>query len=141
MSNPRYLLDTSALLTLIEDEPGADRVEHLLRTASVCIPWMCVLEVTYITQQERDLTEAERRYALIKSLPVTHLWEQDEALLFTAARLKAQYRLSLADTIIAACALRVSATLVHKDPQFEALDDIVAVEALPYKNPAKSKQH
>jgi len=71
---------------------------------------------------------------------VTHVWEHDEALLFTAARLKAQYHLSLADTIIAACALRVSATLVHKDPQFEALDGLLSLEALPYKNPSKSKQ-
>ena len=140
MTNRAYLLDTSALLTLIEDEPGADRVEQLLRTAPVIIPWMCVFEVTYITEQERDVTEAERRYALIKSLPVTHLWEHDEALLFTAARLKAQYHLSLADTIIAACALRASATLVHKDPQFEALDGLLSLEALPYKNPSKSKQ-
>jgi hypothetical protein len=30
--NPdRYLLDTSALLTFIEDEEGADRVEQILR--------------------------------------------------------------------------------------------------------------
>ena len=141
MSSPTFLLDTSALLTLIEDEPGADRVEALLRTASIVIPWMCVLEVTYISQQERGATEAERRYALLKSLPVTHLWEQDEALLLLAARLKAQYKLSLADTIIAANAIRVSATLVHKDPQFEALTGQLPLEALPYKNAAKSKSH
>lgn len=139
MSSPTFLLDTSALLTLIEDEPGADRVEALLRTAAIAIPWMCVLEVTYITQQERGSTEAERRYALLKSLPVTHLWEHDEALLLIAARLKAQYKLSLADTIIAASAMRISATLVHKDPQFEALIGQLPLEALPYKNPAKSK--
>jgi predicted nucleic acid-binding protein len=137
MSNATFVLDTSALLTLIEDEPGAERVEQLLRTATILIPWMCVLEVTYVTQQERGVTEAERRYALLKSLPVTHLWEHDEALLLTAARLKAQYRLSLADTIIASCALRVHATLVHKDPQYEALDGQVRLEALPYKTPSK----
>lgn len=69
MTNRAYLLDTSALLTLIEDEAGADRVEQLLRTAPVLIPWMCLFEVTYITEQERDVIEAERRYALVKSLP------------------------------------------------------------------------
>lgn len=30
MTPERYLLDTSALLTLIEDEAGADRVEQVL---------------------------------------------------------------------------------------------------------------
>jgi predicted nucleic acid-binding protein len=134
VSEVRYVLDTSALLSLIEDEPGAARVEEVLRTEAVIIPWMCSLEVVYITQQERGVAEAERRYALIKALPVTHLWELEEALLLTAARLKATYRLSLADTIIAACALRERAILLHKDPQYEALVGQVALEHLPYKS-------
>ncbi|HJZ50064.1 MAG TPA: PIN domain-containing protein, partial [Roseiflexaceae bacterium] len=83
--------------------------------------------------QERGLAEAERRYALLKSFPVTLLWHIDEPILLTAARLKASYRLSLADTIIAACALLQHATLLHKDPQFEALAGQLALEALPYK--------
>jgi len=109
-------------------------VEQVLRTEAVIIPWMCSLEVVYITQQERGVAEAERRYALLKALPVTHLWELDEALLLTAARLKATYRLSLADTIIAACAIRERATLLHKDPQYDALAGQLQLEALPYKS-------
>jgi predicted nucleic acid-binding protein len=134
VSNARYVLDTSALLTLIDDEPGAERVEHVLRSEIVLIPWMCSLEVVYITQQERGVAEAERRYALLKALPVTHLWELEEALLLTAARLKATYRLSLADTIIAACAIRERAILLHKDPQYDALSGQVQLENLPYKS-------
>jgi len=134
VSNARYVLDTSALLTLIEDEPGAERVEHVLRSEIVLIPWMCSLEVVYITQQERGVAEAERRYALLKALPVTHLWELEEALLLMAARLKATYRLSLADTIIAACAIRERAILLHKDPQYDALSGQVHLENLPYKS-------
>ena len=95
---------------------------------------MCSLEVMYITQQERGVAKAERRYALLKALPVTHLWELEEALLLTAARLKATYRLSLADTIIAACAIRERAILLHKDPQYDALAGQVQLEALPYKS-------
>jgi predicted nucleic acid-binding protein len=106
VSDKSFLLDTSALLTLIEDEAGAARVEQILREESVVITWMSLLEVYYITQQERGQTEAERRHALLKSLPVTFLWQIDEPMLLTAARLKASYRLSLADTIIAACAIR-----------------------------------
>ena len=134
MSNARYVLDTSALLTLIEDEPGAARVEQVLRSEIVLIPWMCSFEGVYITQQERGAAEAERRYALLKALPVTHLWELEEALLLTAARLKATYRLSLADTLIAACAIRERAILLHKDPQYDALSGQVQLENLPYKS-------
>jgi predicted nucleic acid-binding protein len=133
MSEEIFLLDTSALLTLIEDEAGAARVEDVLRTRSAIITWMSLLEVTYITQQERGVAEAERRYALIKALPVTLVWQMEEATLLTAARLKAVHRLSLADTIIAAYAMQTNAVLLHKDPEFEALTGQVGLEALPYK--------
>jgi predicted nucleic acid-binding protein len=133
-----YLLDTSALLTLIEDEAGAARVEEILRAQPVVISWMSLLEVYYITQQERGVAEAEQRYALLKALPVTLLWTIDEPALLTAARLKARYRLSLADALIAACAIQQKATLLHKDPQFEAFAGQLSLEALPYKNAALS---
>jgi predicted nucleic acid-binding protein len=133
MSDARYLLDTSALLTLIEDEDGAARVETLLRQPSTIISWVSLLEVAYITRQERDATEADHRYALLKALPVSLLWTVDEPTLLAAARLKAQHRLSLADTIIAAYAIQMGAILVHKDPEFEHVADQVTLEALPYK--------
>jgi predicted nucleic acid-binding protein len=129
----RYLLDTSALLTLIEDEAGAGQVEQVLTGGQVWLPWLVLLETYYITQQERGQAEADRRYALTKQLPATILWEMDEPTLLTAARLKALHRLSLADAIIAAFAIQQDAILLHKDPEFEALADQVRLEALPYK--------
>ena len=134
MTAETYLLDTSAIFTLIEDETGATRVEQVLREQPVIITWMSLLEVYYITQQEHSVAEAERRYALLRVLPITLMWHIDEPILLTAARLKAKYRLSLADTIIAACAIQQNAILLHKDPQFEALAGQVGLEALPYKN-------
>jgi predicted nucleic acid-binding protein len=133
MSELVFLLDTSAILTLIEDETGAERVEDVLRTTSAYMTWMSLVEVTYISQQERGAAEAERRYALMKALPLTLVWQVDEATVLAAARLKAQHKLSLADTIIASYALQLKATVLHKDPEFEALHGLVALEALPYK--------
>jgi len=132
MTSP-YLLDTSALFTLIEDEAGATRVEQVLREQPVLITWVSLLEVHYITQQERGIAEAEQRYALLKTLPVTLLWTIEEPVLLIAARLKAAYRLSFADTIVAAWAVYQKATLLHKDPQFDALAGQMSLEALPYK--------
>ncbi len=133
MSPERYLLDTSALLTLIEDETGADRVEEVLTEDEVCLPWLVLLEAYYVSLQERGQAEADRRYALAKQLPATIMWGMDEPVLLTAARLKAAYHLSLADTIIAAFAIQEKAVLLHKDPEFEALTGQVSLEALPYK--------
>lgn len=133
MSGEGYVLDTSALFTLIEDEPGADRVEEVLKTQRAWMPWLVLLELAYVTRQERGEAEAEYRYSLAKSLPATVLWEADEPTLFTAARYKASHRVSLADAIIAAVAARRGAVLLHKDPEYEALAGEVALEALSYK--------
>jgi len=129
----RFLLDTSALLTLIEDEAGAERVEQVLTQGEVWLPWLVLLEATYITRQEQDEAEANHRYALMKQLPAIIMWEMDEPTLLTAARIKADHRLSLADAIIAAFAIQRNAVLVHKDPEFEALAGQMLLEALPYK--------
>lgn len=133
MNNPPYLLDTSAILTLIEDEDGAQRVETLLRQEEILLPFVVLLETYYITLQEQSEDIADTRYALLKQLPGTTLWQVDEPTLLTAGRLKAAHRLSLADALIAAFAVRHDAILVHKDPEMAVLSESVKVEALPYK--------
>ncbi len=128
-----YLFDTSALLSFIEDEAGADRVEQILRKKSVFIPWMVLLEMYYITLQEEGQAEADNRFALIRQMKIEVLWDVNEAVVLTAAKLKAAHRISLADALIAAYAVRNEAILLHKDPEYEALAETVAMEALPYK--------
>lgn len=134
MSPEPFVLDSSALLTLIEDEPGADRVEEVLRDRDCWIPWIAALEVFYITQQEIGVDEAERRSALLEHLPGEILWHADQAVLRTAARFKAEHRLSFADAIMAGFAKTREAILLHKDPEFQSLTGRVGLEALPFKN-------
>ncbi len=128
-----YLLDTSALLTFIEDEPGSDRVEEVLQDAAILLPWPVLMETYYITLQEKGRAEADRRYALLRQLRAEILWAMDEPILLTAARLKAEHHVSLADAVVAAFAIRNNAILIHKDPEFDALEGLLAMEALPYK--------
>ncbi|MBW6485559.1 MAG: PIN domain-containing protein [Syntrophobacterales bacterium] len=128
-----YLLDTSALLTFIEDEPGSDRVEEILKDAAILMPWPVLMETYYITFQEKGRAEADRRYALIRQLRAEILWAMDEPILLTAARLKAEHHVSLADAVVAAFAIRNNAVLIHKDPEFDALAGLLPMEALPYK--------
>ena len=133
MSKTPYLLDTSAILTLLEDEEGAQRVETLLRREEVLFPFLALLETYYITLQEQTEDLADQRYALLKQLPKEILWSVDEPTLLTAGRLKAAHRLSLTDALIAAFAVQHQAILVHKDPEMAALKDAVEMEFLPYK--------
>jgi predicted nucleic acid-binding protein len=133
VSEQPYLLDTTAVLTFLEDEDGAARVETLLREEEILLPYLVLLETYYIMLREQAEDVADRRYALLKQLPAIILWEVDEPTLLTAGRFKAHHRLSLADALIAAFAEEQGAILVHKDPELAALADVVTQELLPYK--------
>lgn len=130
--NDLYLLDTSAILTLIEDEPGASRVDELLRTGRSLLPFVAGLETYYITLREASAGEAERRLFLLRQLPVRWLDTVDDTVLVTAGRFKAQHRLSFVDCLIAAFAAEAGAILVHKDPEYGALTSLPQ-EPLPFK--------
>lgn len=134
----RYVLDTSALLTLRDDEPGADRVAEVLHQAAKgkarCYGcFISLMEVLY--RVWRDEGEVKGRLAYQQCLALPMEWVRDsDALLLKAAELKALHPLSLADAWIAACALEQGAVLMHKDPEFQALP--VEQEVLPLKQKA-----
>ena len=132
-----YVFDTSAWLTLIEDEAGADVVQSLLEKARAgeviaLVSFMSFMEMYCITLQERDLNEAQERVHLMAALPILRV-ESTKALGIRAAELKAAYRLSVADAWVAALAKERGATLVHKDPEFEQVEAVLEVLKLPYK--------
>jgi len=132
----QYLLDTSALLTLRDDEPGAEEVAKILVQAEqdkvkVFGCFMTLMEVFYRVWKDEDETAGRLAYAQCKSLPIVWVHENVE-MLEQAAELKATFRVSLADAWIAACAIIHDATLIHKDPEFNALKSIRQT-ALPYK--------
>ena len=133
----RYLLDTSAILALTDQEAGFERVEALLDRATsgdieVAICAMSLMEVFYITLQEQGEDYAAHLVALIKAWPVRWIYPDDRTLLF-AGRLKAFHRLSFADALIAGTAKLNEAVLVHKDPEFDDLPEEISLLRLPYK--------
>lgn len=137
MSDKNYILDTSALFTFIEDEDGAEIVESLLIEAekgnvTVYISFISLTEVFYITKKERGEQEALERVKLIQSLAL-HIQESDEPLNIIAGRLKAEYRISLADAFIAALCQYHQGVIVHKDPELEQLAPLMEELQLPYK--------
>ncbi len=132
MSTDRYLLDSSAILTLMKDEPGADEVEEILRKATVIVPAVVLLEVYFASIQRRTLEIAQKRYAPLKSLPTEIVSELSEPVLLIAGAYKATFKISLADAMIAAYASYHEAILAHKDPEYEALTMIRQIR-LPYE--------
>jgi len=131
-----WLLDTSALLALRDNEPGADRVATLLKAAVVgeqrCYGcFMSLMEVYYRVWKDEGAEAGKEAYQHCLALPVEWVHESP-ALLERAASIKATHPLSLADAWIAASALELGATLLHKDPEFENLPGLVEAR-LPYK--------
>ena len=129
-----FVLDTSAILAYIEDEPGADTVQSIFDgEEDVFLPWPVLMEVYYMSMRERGQHEAETRFALLKHSPVNILWEVEETLLLRAATIKAKNKLSFADSVIASYTIQNNSILVHKDPEYESLSNQVEMEILPYK--------
>jgi len=140
--NRRYVLDSTAFLTMFEDEEGADTVQDLLERANrgeifVFVSFVTFTEVFYISIRRKGEEEGFRRMGLMNALPVTRI-ESSKELSLTAGRLKASYKISFADAWVAATAIFYDAILVHKDPEFEQLEEKVKVLNLPYKPKGRS---
>jgi len=89
-----YVLDTSALLTLWNDEEGADSVEHLLRSgAHVYVSFMSFMEGRYRIWKNAGRAESEEFSKYIDLLPVKRMDITDQ-ILEKAIEIKAtnQYR-------------------------------------------------
>jgi len=118
-----FILDTSAILTVLNDEDGLETVISLLDRARegeavVYLPFMAFMELEYLTLRKASPEETHYLLALVKAWPVQEV-ESDEEWRHRAAEVKVKTPLSVADAWIAALALLHDAQLVHKDPEFE----------------------
>jgi len=135
------VLDTSAVIALLCDEDGADKVACCLNKAKkggirIFLSFATLAEIFSSATKKEGKDRAELYVAIVKSWPVKWVHSSDE-LCLSAGMLKAQYRISFADSFIAATAIHADALFVHKDPEFEALKAILRMEILPYKHGAK----
>ena len=136
----RFLLDTSAFVTFLQGEPGSLFVLELLEKAArreveVFACFVSLTEVQYITFHDFGDEAARKAIADMKRLAIT--WQHsDDALCASAAEVKARHRVSFADAFVAAAALRLDATLVHKDPEFVSVSAPLRHEMLPLKTPS-----
>lgn len=131
-----YVLDTSALLTVLNNEPGVDTVLSLLEAArsgeaQVFLPFIALMELEYLTLRQRSRQETQQILTLVEAWPV-EIEESREEWRHEAARVKAAAPVSTADAWICGLALQIDAELVHKDPEYKAVPDLKPLE-LPYK--------
>ena len=122
-NRPCYVLDTSALLALAGDEPGAKTVASLLTKGRrgqvrLYLSFISVMEAGYKAYQVQGEDGLANMLAYLQHLPLVRIDVNDE-LIALAARMKGTYRMSVTDAWVLATAKQLGATLVHKDPEFE----------------------
>jgi ribonuclease VapC len=127
--NPIYVLDACALLRLAQDEPGADQVEEILRTAQaggcrVLLHQINLGEVIYRIGKGFGWTVAERKQAEIGLLPIETVTFSNE-IFWAAVKLKAHHPISYADCFAAALAMQQKAVLLTSAPEFNVLGNTV----------------
>jgi predicted nucleic acid-binding protein len=131
-----YVLDTSAVLAFWNDEEGADEVEEILRGApdrtEVYFSFMTLMEGKYRLWRLGGKELAQEFHRMVDNLPISKV-DLTDSMLDLAAEVKATERVSVADSWIIATALQMGATLVHKDPEFEQVNDRLSLFPLPYK--------
>lgn len=125
------LLDSYAMLALLQDEPGASAVADLLRDGierdvPLILNEINVGEVYYIVAKHRSFDDAERVLRHLETLPL-EIVSNTYAHVLEAARLKAQYTISYADAFAVATALRLDAAVVTGDRAFAAVEDLVKI--------------
>lgn len=128
-----FVLDTSAVFALWNDEDGAEAVEHILRSGSpVLVSFMSFMEGRYrlwksVGKAASDEFSKYLSLLSVKRVEVTH------AIFEKAVEVKATNNLSVCDSWIIATAIVTDSILVHKDPEFEQMKKNVRLKALPYK--------
>jgi predicted nucleic acid-binding protein len=128
-----YVLDSSAILALWNDEEGAETVEQILRSRSnVYVSFMSIMECRYRLWKSVGKEEEEDFVRYSKLLPLTRV-DMTEEIFEKAIEIKATNNLSVCDSWIIATAILTDSVLVHKDPEFEQVKKLVKLKKLPYK--------
>lgn len=119
-----YVLDTSALITYLYDEPEADRVEAVLRQPdSLLVPFMTVMEARYVLSRVFPPARVSQIIETLRGSGVSII-ESNPAWGALAADVKAHGGLSLGDAWIASLALMHDAELLHNDPEFDRVEGL-----------------
>jgi len=113
------VLDASALLAMLQDEPGGDRVREVLAGSAMSTVNLAEI-VAHYTRNGADLPEIR---AVLDPLPIDYV-PPDEALAYDAGRLisaTARHGLSLGDRMCLALAMRLGAPALSADRSWAAV--------------------
>jgi predicted nucleic acid-binding protein len=130
-----FVLDAFAVVAYFRGEPGLDRVQRLLDSASA---GGARLHMSAVNHGEAlySLYFRQGPEAPARAMAAMETWRMnvisvDRDFALAAARIKAARRLGYLDCFATALAQRLTATLVTGDPDFRRVADLVQIEWLP----------
>jgi PIN domain nuclease of toxin-antitoxin system len=128
------VLDACALLAYFLDEPGAEKVEHLFQAAAeadrpVFISAVNWAEVLYKMERKQGKAGYETARQFERTTPLETV-PVDRELAESAALLKNEYDLGLADAFAVALAKNKKAELVTSDHEFKAVEKEIKINWL-----------
>jgi predicted nucleic acid-binding protein len=125
------VLDTSAIIAVLEAEPEASRVVELLQNAGrssvrIHVAFVSLMETEYILLRRLHRERVDAAIFGVESWPIevaesTPEWRR------AAAEIKAHGRLSFADAWIASLAVLKGGALLHKDKEFDSVPGLRSV--------------
>jgi ribonuclease VapC len=120
----RRVFDSFAILAWLREEPHAGFVDlllHKIRTGGDegGISIINLGEIYYTVARREGARKAEMTVSALTEFDWT-IYPATEALVFSAARFKARFRISYADAFALACAQEQQADLVSGDPELLA---------------------
>jgi predicted nucleic acid-binding protein len=115
-----YVLDACAMLAVLYNEAGADVVGDYYKKAvsgeaKVIVNKVNLLEVYYDLYRSLGKTQADSFIVAIQNTPIIIYSEMSDAVFTEAGRLKATYRISLADAVALAEVAVSSGALITSD--------------------------
>lgn len=120
----RYILDTSAVIAQLANEPGANKMARI--KSQSYLPFIALSELYYVIWNKNGRAEADRYYGIVKGWGMPIL-QPNERIILNAGRFKALYRIGIADSYIAAFALDNNAYLVTKDRDYRKLEKEILI--------------
>ena len=127
MSGNRYLLDTNAIIALLQGNP---QVLQQLQTSQ----W---IGISIISQLEflsfSDLTEGDHQVfnQFLQRVEVIGLNPDQADLIELTVQLRQKYRLQLPDIIIAATTVQANAHLITADRQLRTIQELTIIDFVP----------
>jgi predicted nucleic acid-binding protein len=126
--SPVFVLDACAMLAVLANEAGADIVVGIYKKAAsgevtLLMNKLNLLEVYYNLFREYGKDHAGNFLDIVRHSPIVVNHEITDSVFMEAGRLKASYKISLADSIALAETLVSGGTLLTADHhEFDALE-------------------